>query len=101
MKDDTESRLDSLFSAARSARPDTSAAEEFFETRLMARIRERKAQSQSLFSWALRLSPAFLVVVIALGVANMYMGGNGSQDIFSALTSDHTEYQVVSYLGGE
>jgi hypothetical protein len=101
MKDDKENRLDSLFSAARTVRQDTSAAEEFFETRLMARIRERRTKSQSLFSWALRMAPAFLVVVVALGVFNTFMGGNGSTDIFSTMANDHAEYQVASYLGGE
>jgi hypothetical protein len=101
MKDDTENRLDSLFSAARSVKPDTSATEEFFETRLMARIREKRTQGQSLFSWAFRLAPAFVVVVVALGVFNMFIGGNGSTDIFSAMANDHAEYQVVNYLGGE
>ncbi len=101
MKDDMENRLDNLFSAARSVRPDTSAAEEFFETRLMARIREKRTQGQSLFSWALRMVPAFVVVVVALGVFNVYMSGNGSPDIFSAIANDHAEYQVASYLGGD
>lgn len=100
MKDDAESRLDSLFAAARSARPDTSAAEEFFETRLMARIREERDRGKQWFTWALRLAPVFTVVVVALGVFSMYMDENGSMDVFSAIANDQSETQIISYLGG-
>ena len=62
--------LDALFAAAREARPDTSRAEYGFETRLMARLRERRQpDAVSLFSavsW--RLAPFFAVCVIALAL---------------------------------
>lgn len=101
MKDDAESRLDSLFATARSVRPDTSAAEEFFETRLMSRIREKREAGQPWFSWVWRLAPVFTVVVVALGLFSMYMDENGSMDVYSALANDQAEYQITSYLGGE
>ncbi len=101
MKDDAEKRLDSLFAAARSVRPDTAAAEEFFETRLMARIREKRERAQSWFSWVWRLAPAFVVVVLVLGVFSMMMDESQSPDIFASIANDHAEYQVANYLGGE
>jgi hypothetical protein len=101
MKDDAERRLDSLFAAARSVRPDTSAAEEFFETRLMARIREKRERGQPWFSWTWRLAPVFMVVVVALGVFSLYMEENRSMDVFSAIANEQAEYQITNYLDGE
>jgi hypothetical protein len=65
---DTE--LDALFARARAQRPDTSAAEYAFETRLLARLREqRRPEPESIWasvSW--RLAPVFAALVIGLGV---------------------------------
>jgi len=99
MKDYKERRLDSLFAVARSVRPDTSATEEFFETRLMARIREKRERGQPWFSLAWRLAPAFIAVVMVLGVFSIFMDESQSLDIFSAIANDDdAEYQVVNYL---
>ena len=98
MKDYKERRLDSLFAAARSVRPDTSATEEFFVTRVMVRIREKLELGQPWFSWAWRLAPAFIAVVMLLGVVSIFMDERQSQNIFSAIANDDTKYQVVNYL---
>ena len=62
--------LDALFAAARQQRPDTSRAEYGFETRLMARLRERRQPDAislwSVMSW--RLAPFFAVCVVALAL---------------------------------
>ena len=58
--------LDRLFALARARRPDTSAAEFAFETRVMARLRSRR-DSHSIWavvSW--RLIPFFAACVVAL-----------------------------------
>ena len=58
--------LDALFALARENRPDTSAAEYAFETRLMARLR---AQPETGSIWAMvswRMIPFFAVCVVAL-----------------------------------
>ena len=58
--------LDALFALARTRRPDTSAAEFAFETRLMARLR---AQEDSGSVWAKaswRLIPFFAIGMVAL-----------------------------------
>ena len=101
MKDDAERRLDNLFAAARSARRDTSAAEEFFETRLMGRIREKRERGRPWFSWGWRLAPVFMMVVAALGVFSVYMDENRSMDVFSAIANEQAEYHLTSYLEGE
>ncbi len=66
----TPDPLDALFAAAREQRPDTSRAEYGFETRLMARLRERRQPDPvslfSIVSW--RLAPFFAVAVIALAL---------------------------------
>jgi hypothetical protein len=63
-----DSRLDALFALARANRPDTSAAEYAFETRLMARLRARQetASIWAVVSW--RLVPFFGVCVVGLAI---------------------------------
>ncbi len=64
----SDDELDALFARARGARPDTAAAEYGFETRLMARLRERRPAGSmpilGALSW--RLMPAFAVIVLVL-----------------------------------
>ena len=65
-----DAELDALFARARAQRPDTSAAEYAFETRLLARLRdERRPAPDSVWaavSW--RLSPIFGACVIGLAI---------------------------------
>ncbi|MCE0522345.1 MAG: hypothetical protein LV480_05480 [Methylacidiphilales bacterium] len=60
--------LDALFALARAHRPDTSAAEFAFETRLMARLRAREETGSiwAMVSW--RLIPFFAVGVVGLAI---------------------------------
>jgi hypothetical protein len=61
-----DGQLDALFALARARRPDTSAAEFAFETRLLARLR---AQEETGSIWAMvswRLMPFFAACVMAL-----------------------------------
>lgn len=101
MKDDTDGKLDRLFAAARSVRPDTGALEDFFETRLAARLRERRESKRLWFSWAWRLVPVFMVAIIILGSVSLIIGGGRSPDIFTAIANDQEEYQLVAYFEGE
>ena len=59
-------QLDTLFALARSRRPDTSAAEFAFETRLLARLRDQRETSSvwAMVSW--RMIPFFAACVVAL-----------------------------------
>jgi len=58
--------LDALFALARAQRPDSSAAEFAFETRLLARLRARHETGSvwAMVSW--RLIPFFAVCVVAV-----------------------------------
>lgn len=68
MTPDSADPLDEFFRAARTAAPDTAKVEFAFETRLMARLRERRAATLS--SWAWKLAPFFATIVIAFGMWN-------------------------------
>jgi hypothetical protein len=63
---DVDAQLDALFALARANRPDTSAAEFAFETRLMARLRSQKEASSvwAMVSW--KLIPFFAACLVAL-----------------------------------
>ncbi len=101
MNNDAEERLDSLFAKARAISPDTSAAEEFFETRLLARLRERRAPWQAWFSWTWRLMPVFAIVVLLLAITSAFNDRSLSQDVFASLANGQEDSQFVDYLGGE
>lgn len=60
--------LDDLFAQARALRPDTSAAEYAFETRLMARLRETRAPDSIWVKVSWRMIPFFAACVVALMV---------------------------------
>ena len=61
-----DEQLNTLFALARARRPDTSAAEFAFETRLLARLRARQETGSvwAMVSW--RLMPFFAFCVVAL-----------------------------------
>jgi lipopolysaccharide export LptBFGC system permease protein LptF len=101
MNDNIDDKLDKLFAAARSVRPDTGALEDFFETRLVARLREKRENTRLWYSWAWRLVPVFMVTVIILGSVSLIGGGNRSTDIFAAIVNDQEENQLVAYFGGD
>ena len=65
MNDD---QLNSLFAQARARRPDTSAVEYAFETRLLARLRAGQPASSVWAKVSWRLIP-----VLALGVAGLFI----------------------------
>ena len=70
--DRPDADLDALFALARARRPDTSAAEYAFETRLLAQLRaHRQAKDDTDSIWAMvswRLAPFFAACVAALAV---------------------------------
>ena len=87
--------LDALFARARAQRPDTSAAEFAFETRLLARLR---AQHEAGSIWALvswRLIPLFAACVLALTIWQ----DEASSDASDAATIDGITNPVAADLG--
>lgn len=101
MNDNSDHELDRLFAAARRARTDFSAVEEHFETRLIARIRERRENRQCWYSWLWRLVPVFTVIVLVLGIASVVVERDGSPDMFAAIANGQETAQVLGYLTGE
>jgi len=64
----SDSELDALFAQARSRRPDPSAAEYAFETRLMARLRNSAAPESIWARASWRMLPFFATCVVVLAV---------------------------------
>jgi len=64
----SESELDALFASARERRPDTSAVEFAFETRLMARLRSARSVESIWAKVSWRMIPVFAACVMALAI---------------------------------
>jgi len=100
MKDKHDELLDKLFLAVRSRKPDTAAIEAHFETRLLARIEERRT-SQALWPvWTWRLIPWFATVVIIVGIGSVMYDPMRSSDLFAPFTNGFEEYLTTSLLAG-
>ncbi len=100
MKDERDERLDRLFMAARSMRPDTAAVEDHFETRLLARMEEEQ-DSQALWAaWAWRLFPLFATIVLVVGIGSVVSDPARSGDLFAGFASGYEEYFTASLLAG-
>lgn len=98
MKDKQDELLDQLFRTVRTMKPDTAAAEEHFETRLMAVLEERR-ESRALWSaWAWRLVPWFSIIVIIVAAGSVLIDPGRSGDMFAVFTGGD-EYQVSSLIG--
>ncbi len=100
MKDDRDELLDRLFAAARARKSDACALEEHFETRLMARIAERREEQTSWSAWAWRLAPWFATVAIIVGLTGFVFDKRRANDL-SAMFNGEYEYQVSSLFIGE
>jgi hypothetical protein len=100
MNDKRDDLLDKLFSAARSTKPDTTAAEAHFETRLLARMEEQQTGQASWPVWTWRLIPWFVTIVIIVGIGSVVYDPAHSSDLFATLTSGYDEYQTTSMLAG-
>jgi hypothetical protein len=101
MNDIGDERLDRLFAAARDARMDTSAQEEYFETRLMARLRERRREGIPWYALMWRMMPAFAVLVILIAVYSASYKLPSSDDLFAAISSGQEDYLAQNVLTGE
>lgn len=97
MKIDSYDKLDRLFAAARSAAPDTSNLEGYFEVRVMAMIRERQENRRSWPVLAWRMVPVFAAIVVILSILSMVIKPDRSKDYFSAITNYHEEYLAQNF----
>lgn len=101
MRDDRDKKLDALFAMARREQPDTSALESHFETRLMARLTERKTGSIPWQQMIWRMVPAFAVIALLILVCSFTLNPARSSDLFAAITEGQEEQMARNYLLGE
>jgi hypothetical protein len=101
MSDNGDERLDRLFAVARTTRVDTSVLEEHFETRLMARLRERRGAGIPWYALMWRMVPVFAVVVVLIAVYNTSLKPVSSDDLFAAISSGQEESLAQNVLAGE
>lgn len=104
MKDDrnicTDARLDRLFALAREAPVDTAVVERNFETRLLARIRERSVGREPWYAWGWRLAPWFLAITLLVGAWTFYHDPLRQLDP-AAFFSGPEQVALVDSLTGE
>ncbi len=100
MKDERDEPLDKLFQAVRTMKPDTIAAEEYFETRLLARIEEKRSRQAAWSIWCWRLVPIFALIVIVVGLGGVIFDPARSNDLFAGFTNGYEEYQATTLLAG-
>lgn len=96
-----DERLDRLFEIARAEEIDTTAQEQHFETRLMARIREMRGTPLPWYALAWRMVPAFMFVAAAITISAYVYAPPTANDIFAAIGDEQEEYVVAGYLMGE
>lgn len=101
MRTNEDDKLDRLFAAARSERIDTTAAEEYFETRLLARIREERDVRVPWYALAWRSIPAFVMVTVVLAVGSITYDRSTSTDLFASISSGQEESLTKSILSEE
>ena len=98
MNDD---QLNRLFAAVRQAPADTARVELAFETRLLARLRGERRPTVLWFTWAWRLAPVFVAIVLGLGVCNHLAQTTDLADLQDHWTSQTTETMLVAELTGD
>src|SRR5512135_2857578 len=97
-RDRGDVELDRLFALARQASPDISGVERNFETRVMARIRERR---EPWYALAWRLAPVFLALTLLLAGWSLFYSPVHPADPVTTLASGTQEIALVDYLTGE
>lgn len=101
MNTDLDDRLDRLFAEVRAGRPDTSNRELNFETRVIARILERRVAGMPWYALVWRMIPAFAVIAAITAVYSMTFNPAPSRDLFAAITNGQDDYMAKSVLSGE
>ena len=96
--DRRDTELDRLFELTRPTHPDVSEVERNFETRVMARIRERR---EPWYALAWRLAPVFLALTLLLAGWSLFYSPVHPADPVTTLASGTQEIALVDYLTGE
>lgn len=101
MTDSADNRLERLLAAARSGGIDTAPLEEHFETRLMARIVERKSARMPWYQLAWRMIPGFAVATLIAAACSVIFNPARSSDLFAGITIGQEDTITISSLVGE
>jgi hypothetical protein len=101
MHDWRDEQLDRLFRATRDEPVDTSAQEEHFETRLLARISELRTPPLPWYAIAWRMVPTFALVAAAITICAYVYAPPAPNDMFAAITDEQEEVAGSSILTGE
>jgi len=99
--DPSDVRLDSLFAAVREAGYRGLEVEHGFETRLMARIRAGRERRSPFFLWTWRLMPAFLSIVVLMGIWVFISESHSSVDLSAITRIGNEDSTVVAFLAGD
>lgn len=102
--DPNEDKLERLFAAARKAKPykkESELMEYAFETRLMAKLRDRGERQTPFLLWAWRLIPAFVSIVILLGLWTYEIRYGHMTDLSAITDIGNEETTMVAFLTGE
>jgi hypothetical protein len=100
MHDKSEMKLERLLTVAREERVDTGTAEEFFETRLMAKIRELR-ETPPWYALVWRMIPLFALLAVVIAVGTLSFNPSRRSDMFAALTGNQEIVLAGCYLAGE
>lgn len=93
MNENSDEKLDGLFEAARAVRLETSSREQYFETRVMARIRDRNNRTTwPVLAW--RMIPLFVTIVFILLATSLAFKPERSGDYFAAITTEEEDYMA-------
>ena len=100
MKDNADMRLERLLAVAREERVDTGGVEEYFETRLLARIRELR-ETPSWYALVWKMVPMFAVLAAVVAISAVAFNPSRKSDMFAAITGGQEMTLAGNYLSGE
>lgn len=101
MRDNTDEKLECLFAAVRGEKPDIERQAECFETRVLARIRERQEKNIPWYLLAWRCVPAFALIAAILTIFSISYVPSGSSELFASISTGQEEYLAKSFMSGE
>ena len=99
--DPKDDNLDDLFAAARKAELYKEKREYGFETRVIARILEKRRENSLFLLWAWRLMPFFASIVICLALWISSFEPPHAADLISGAGIGNDDAVIVTYLAGE
>lgn len=95
-----DKKLDELFAVARRAELYDANREYGFETRVMTRIRAER-ERKPFFIWALRLIPAFVFLIVLMGIWISAYEPVRVTDLSAISRIGNEDTMLVAYLTGE